>query len=832
MKKKAIGLFVLISVVIFAGLVISGSQEVYSNEIKNAFACLDKGIDDSTSLTLEQAVFASLADVNNAKLERAFADKKDNGEECWGDSGCSVKGTAQVALAKKDNGEGIDSIVNWLKGKSGAIQGLTWYLQISIDNNLQAECSIEYGKSEVDIDVNSDLTLTGNPGSCLSFSNSNYWLKINNGCVDEKFKVTCNESFKTNLLYENSDGGTVYVSASTNERGARAESAEKINAKCFRVENLCDYEASLWATMVLSVNGDDTSNYAPYLKALSDSNRKYFPSAFLYHILGETSGSSELYNEIITSRPLNDIWKITGSPRSKFYDTALAILALGSGKGGADSPHLGDAIEELFDEQGGNSCFGSLADTGLLLYATEWQRAESGAICTDNSNCSNGSCVDGVCVGDGGCVKEGFSTSVDVPNCCAGLSLNLRKKNSDGTCSDAGVYGICTDFSNGRCDNGENVCTNPIDCATQETVGSCSAGYWYVGSPITAKNTSLESGFCHLANEVEWPKGCCIEGYQCSGEGSSSICVFTGDPGEAPVKDTCISGNWFDSNGNKIDTRDVGGYCHLEDDEGDYPYGCCKAGFGCEYEKGNESESICEYRGGGGVGTVLQTDCELAGNYCVEDAYSCIKAGGNPGPLRDLRCAQVLEACCNVDVVEENCFQKGGSICAVNEDCTGSYVSASDGACCTDACIVRVGGETTPRDVGTVTSECSSNSDCGSGKECKSERCVAKKRGSLWSVIIVLIILIGLVTVGIIYRDKLRVWWFKIRGKTKTSRVGTGVFSPGVLSRRTPPRFGRPRMVPPRRFLKMGGVPRKSSKNNAKDKEMEETMKKLKEMSK
>jgi len=829
MEKGVAGLFVLFGIVMFASFVFSGTQEDYPSEINAAFSCLNDGINDASSLTLEQAIFASLADVSDSKIESTFADKKDDSEECWGNSGCNVKETAQAALAKKDNGDGIDSIVSWLEGESGVIQGLTWYLQISINNNLPAECSIEHEDVEVDVDVNDDLTLSGSPGSCLSFSNSNYWLKISDNCVDEEFRVTCNESFKTNLLYEESGGGTVFVSASTNERGARAESTEKITARCFRVGSTCDYEASLWATMALSVNGDDTSDYAPYLRALSDSNKKYFPSAFLYHILGETSGSDELYNEIITSRPLNGIWSITGSPQSDFYDSALAILALGSGNGGADSSHLGDAIEELFDEQGGDGCFGSLVDTSFILYASEWVGPPPGTSCTDHDDCEEGvQCIDGICEGSDECASEGISTSVDVPNCCVGLSPNLQSKNSDGTCSDEVVYGVCTDFGNNQCDTGENVCTNPVDCAEQETPGSCSAGYWYEGSPVVAIETSSESGYCHLANSNDWPKGCCVDGYQCSGDGSDSICEFTGDPGDVPVVDKCIGGDWFDSEGDRLDTRDAEGYCHLEDDEDDYPYGCCKAGYRCGYDDGNESESICEYHGGGGSIPTTQTDCELAGNYCVEDAYSCIKAGGNPGPLRDLRCAQVLSACCNIEVVQENCFQKGGSICAVDEECTGSYVSASDGACCTDTCISVSGPEIPIVD---PSSECSSNSDCGSGQECKSGRCEIESRGSLWPLIIILILLIVLATAGIIYRDKLRVWWFKMRGKAKTSRVRPGgMRGLGILSRRAPPRFGSPTRSPPRRLLRRGNVPANSSKSS-KDKEMEETMKKLKEMS-
>lgn len=724
-------LLVVFLLMLFVSFVSTQSQSANSGKIEEAFQCLDNGIANAPSLTLEEAVFATLADVPSNKTNDTINDKKIGSNFCYGDSGsCDVKATAQVVLAKEHKGEDVSDIIDWLKNQSGAIQGLTWFLQISIDNNLAGECLVKYGGSEKTISVGEDLKISGNPGSCLSLANSDYWLKIADSCVDEEFEVNCNQSFKTNLLYRKEGGGTIFVSSTTHAGSQNSWVKEEITAQCFRQGGSCDYEASLWATSALYTVGEDTDDFSPYLRALSEgNNRKYFPSTFLFNILEETSSSDEEYAEIIGEQDLGGLWDIAGSPYSEFYDSALAILALGSGRGGADAPELvSSAVPRLFDGQSPSGCFGSLRDTAFILYASGWERtAEAG----DGGTGGGFVCNDGNLEKDKGEICE--VSNLDGQNC---NSINSSYVSGNLTCNPG-----CLSFNASQC----------VDA---------------------------------------------------NGQG--------GDPGEILPINRCAGGSWYDGNGNVIDTTNNEGYCHLETG------GCCPSGYSCEFDAGNESSSICELTGSSGGGTGGgQTDCELAGNYCVPNAYECIVAGGNP--LRELNCNNYQEGCCSIDIPEVRCFDRGGRICAFDEVCTGSILFTSDGSCCTDRCEPSgvSGGVGSEGDSGTVSEE--EPVEEGGG-------------GSVWVWVVVLIILIGLVVLGIVYRDKIRLGWFKMRGKAKTSKIMPGSpGTPGPITRRAAPRFGAaaqrmpPRGAPPAR--------REVGRPSKKEKEMEDTMRKLREMS-
>jgi len=203
--------------------------------------------------------------------------------------------------------------------------------------------------------------------------------------------------------------------------------------------------------------------------------------------------------------------------------------------------------------------------------------------------------------------------------------------------------------------------------------------------------------------------------------------------------------------------------------------------------------------------------------------------------------------CCDVDISEENCFEKGGVLCGFDEDCIGGSMPASDGAnCCTDTCVPR-GDDDDDDDDDFL--ECESDNDCLSDEECINNECFVKDSGGsgIWFWIILFLILIGLTVLGIIYRDKLRLWYYKMRGKAKTSKVRPGPpGAPGPVTRRAPPRFGPGRRaIPPPGRPPMGrrpGAPpparpparppmRPAARTSPKEKEMAETMKKLKEMS-
>ena len=720
------------------------SAEEKSEKIGEAFKCLDDGINATASLTLEQAIFSKLADSNNSKVGSKIALEKSGSAECWPSSGCKIKESAQVAIAKIENGENADGIINWLKGQKGAMQGLKWYLQISIENNLPATCSVEYGTNQHTISIDENLKLSSSAGNCLSLANSNYWFEISDSCVDQEFEVSCDKRFFSNLLYTQSSGGTVFVSAETNPGDANGITREKIRAQCFREGGNCNYEGSLWATFALYKKGENTGEFAPYLRALSGENSEFFPEAFLYHIIEDTSMSDELHQDIVTRRRTGGLWEIAGSPHSDFYNTALGILSLGSGSGGINSQALEAPVEDLFDEQSPTSgCWGTLSDTAFVLYSTRWQRA-------------------------GASTQQPPQQPQQQPNSCVG-------------------------------------------------------GVWYNGSG-SAINTETTAGYCHLQSG-----GCCRTGFECDGEGSASICEEIPGFVDNIAPNVCFDGDWYDNNSQIRNTRSAEGYCHLVDIDDGWANGCCPDGYECQYEEGNESESICVVSSGGGGGSAspIQTDCELAGENCVADGFSCIVAGGQT--LRDFTCHGV-EACCSVDVPEQTCVQRGGVICEQGEICTGSVLTAEDTlACCSDVCESSSssgGGGNDDTEL-----ECTEDSDCFDDEECVDNECVSVSSSgiSIWIWALALLILIVVVIIAIVKKDQIRVWWHKRQGKVNTSRV---VPENGpMLSRRSPPSFGASsgvRRMPPASVQTRRAV---APKGGDKEKEMEETLRKLKEMS-
>lgn len=241
----------------------------------------------------------------------------------------------------------------------------------------------------------------------------------------------------------------------------------------------------------------------------------------------------------------------------------------------------------------------------------------------------------------------------------------------------------------------------------------------------------------------------------------------------------------------------------------------------------------CTTSSGGGSGV---TDCVAGGYFCV-NAADCLEAHGNSAllqPRNQYSCSNFFGvACCRYDVPEEplpTCFALGGRVCSIDEECSGSVNQASDGPCCRDSC-VPIGS------VSGTTPECVSSSECSSGQACQNGKCVLSSGGSqgsnLWIWIIVLVILILIVVLAIVFKDKLRVAWFKFRGKSKSSKIPPSVPpSYGSAERRPTPIFNqRPPFGQMQRPVQQ---PQRTMRRpmTEKEKEMEETLKKLKEMSK
>ncbi len=416
MMKRGLALLALFIIVI----ALSGFVKAEGiGKITKAYQCLD-GLVNTTQMNLDEAIFSALANVPGNKSWSIISGEKSPSEFCWPKAGCTVNATAQVALVYKQLGKDTKNITAWLSSKNATVAGFTWYLQTTIDNNEISQCYVNYDGTDRSFKVKEDMKLEGDVGQCLSIDVSGYRFRIPNNCIDKVFSVKCDKGFKINLLYEKSSGGTLYVSSRTESGSANSWKSSEINVKCFKEGSVCNYESSLWAATALYSTGKNYESFIPYLRVLADDNLKLFPSAFLNYL----QGGSQYYTKIVDARnnrpQTRTYWDLSGN---KFYDTALAMLSLGSCQATADdlctNADLKDAANYLMDEQTDKGCWNNnnLKDTAFLLYAGWTRNIQSPSTTTPGGNGvitvpivpANATCVD---IG-GACSIENCSSSTE-----------------------------------------------------------------------------------------------------------------------------------------------------------------------------------------------------------------------------------------------------------------------------------------------------------------------------------------------------------------------------------------------------------------------------------
>ena len=185
----------------------SGEVSIVTNDetakINNAYDCLNKKIDEKkcSGLTLEQKIFSYLA---TAKCNKELIADSNSGE-CWPKSSCTIKETAQAALALSQRSSASKKAADWLISQNTTPSDLIWYLQI--ETSSASSCDIFYGGSTYLINIAEDKKISGSAGSCLSIAQDDYWLRISSSCYDKEFKVKCHDSgFLINLLFKNLRG--------------------------------------------------------------------------------------------------------------------------------------------------------------------------------------------------------------------------------------------------------------------------------------------------------------------------------------------------------------------------------------------------------------------------------------------------------------------------------------------------------------------------------------------------------------------------------------------------------------------------------------------------
>ena len=227
--------------------------------------------------------------------------------------------------------------------------------------------------------------------------------------------------------------------------------------------------------------------------------------------------------------------------------------------------------------------------------------------------------------------------------------------------------------------------------------------------------------------------------------------------------------------------------------------------------------------------------CESSGFFCTSQ-LSC------SGQVLDYSCSGAF-VCCSEDTALQTCSEQTGEICSSNQICSGTRSSTTSASGLSSGQVCCLNGAcqeptTTPSACEAIGGECRVNT-CLSGEEKNFESCEfrsdvccvpEKKTETNYFWVWLFGILIILVILGIVFKEKLRPYWIRI--KSKFGKFGSkGKFS---QSPRSPPPGAIPgntlRRVQPRRVS--GSVGRHGSTKQRPRGEIDDVLKKLKEMSK
>lgn len=233
-------------------------------------------------------------------------------------------------------------------------------------------------------------------------------------------------------------------------------------------------------------------------------------------------------------------------------------------------------------------------------------------------------------------------------------------------------------------------------------------------------------------------------------------------------------------------------------------------------------------------GIAPRSQCTSFGHKCMF-SLDCSRANGTQSD--NFACSGVGSICCvGAQEVEKTCTQQGGLKCSINQECSTGFISASDtGLCCGSSGVCK---EKTV----VITNECeeqgtsySCKSSCTSEESAEVYNCpnsqeiccfTPQAQKSFWWVWL-LVILIILLVLAVIFRKQLELFIFKRKNISSTPVQQRPPFPPrGMMPGRMMPRPmpgmpfrpGMQRPMPPRPF------PR--------DRELDATLKKLKDMSK
>jgi hypothetical protein len=442
MRKE--GVIILLFLVLSLQFILA---DVNQTDVDKAYSCLEEKIGDCSTLPTTEISLSILATPEDSFDSCVTSLKNRQSSGYWG----NIKDSALAILALDHAGQDTTTEEEWLNSSAKDSNELVWYLQIDSDED--TVCSIIYDNNTYsDIKINEDKTLSSDAGSCLTRANNNYFLSVNSGCFEKTFEIKCEDDFIVALAYKTSTQSPTLNLLDDTKSALAYENVEvEINSKCFGEGSECDFETSAWAVYTLLSLGHDVKEYLPYLIATADSNEIYRSNAFLYLITKyEPYATSLLYE-----RGESPYWEIDQSPYNTFYDSALAVLALGKTNNNID-----DTLRWFYFSQNNDGCWeDSVRDTAIILWATEQKQGKvssgSTAYCEDVEN------QDYFCVNSETCEAEILGNFY-----CSGSNI---------CCSEEPELKTCEEVNGTSCESGETCVGNsvPSSDAISCCLGEC-----------------------------------------------------------------------------------------------------------------------------------------------------------------------------------------------------------------------------------------------------------------------------------------------------------------------------------------------------------------------
>lgn len=486
-----------------SGITVDSGEE---SKIDDAYNCVKEKTNSCEGLSTHEKIFSVMS---TGRCQNELINEMTN-DNCWGVSSntCDVKTTSQAILALRTAGVSVSDSEDWLIQQNSTPEEIDWFLQV--ESKEATTCSVSYGSESGNFDIKEDKTITSGAGSCFSLARDSYWLKVSPNCYSEEFKISCDKSFQTNLLFKKQNSNIFHVSEDTKTASAEGETVSNVNSFCFSNSGSdCDYGSSLWSSFVL-YDSHDVSPFVPYLVTMSENNLDFLPESFLYYI----TANDEFKNEIFKKQKDSRYWDFSGD---KFYDTAVALIPFQYG-----NPVIKKNAKQWLLEpgvQGDDGCWNNLADTGFLL-SMIWPRQfsssqssdtqidceDSGYYCLSELEC-NGEILDSYSCGGAfvccsepqkqlTCNEENGKICSSNEKCNGQEIFDVKGLNTGETCCDGdcepiaqitlceenngGCYSSCTDNEEELEEYSESCPAGDICCITKKSDDEEGFGWFWI----------------------------------------------------------------------------------------------------------------------------------------------------------------------------------------------------------------------------------------------------------------------------------------------------------------------------------------------------------------